>query len=158
MNSRAGCDWILYGDMRIEGREKGVDWKGYLCRWFGGVPSLAPITMREVDEKDHMARDLEEKEIYGCVTAHPHACGERMSPITSLGQNIGSSPRVWGTLFSLSSPERTFFLTMTHDHAGHPGWHQRGTRITDQTAAPSSRFWRGDQMNLLPSTCSNKTR
>ena len=34
------------------------------------------------------------------VTVHPHACGELAGAVGSLAMNKGSSPRLWGTLFS----------------------------------------------------------
>ena len=34
----------------------------------------------------------------GCVSVHPHACGERLSTTRAIINFYGSSPRMWGTL------------------------------------------------------------
>ena len=36
------------------------------------------------------------------ASVHPHACGEHYSASALMASSIGSSPRMWGTLFGLS--------------------------------------------------------
>ena len=42
----------------------------------------------------------------GCTGDHPHACGDKLSPLDHLHSSSGSSPRVWGqdVSFSINSP------------------------------------------------------
>ena len=34
--------------------------------------------------------------LFLCTGDHPHACGDKLSPCTYKGLELGSSPRVWG--------------------------------------------------------------
>jgi hypothetical protein len=66
-------------------------------------------------------------------SVHPHACGEHGTKTCPGLSTAGSSPRVWGTLFTSSSPERTFFPTIPHDTAD-PG-HYHNARETEESTA-----------------------
>jgi len=49
--------------------------------------------------------------IHGCITVHPHVCGEHELITDKRGVNRGSSPRVWGTCIrDLRDPQDDRFI------------------------------------------------
>jgi len=49
-----------------------------------------------------------------CHTVHPHACGELISPSSSRGNQVGSSPRMWGTQRFRHDGEMSPWFIPTH--------------------------------------------
>ncbi len=85
---------------------RNTDLKLHLSSWF--IPTHVGNTTR-----DSGSRIL--------LSVHPHACGEHFDGADSGGEERGSSPRMWGTLSSETSPGPWIRFIPTHVGNTHIG-------------------------------------
>ena len=80
-----------------EHRHRGLD--GSSPRMWGTRPKCPCCKRDSRFIPTHVGNALIDDHRFVIIAVHPHACGERLITGYSLNQPVGSSPRMWGTLF-----------------------------------------------------------